>query len=74
MSKHNQAKEKAKKLILRVNRGCQAIIWQEIQYKQEQYKEKNTPNLEKEESVPQYGHQFCYMENLSMSRGEPQNT
>jgi hypothetical protein len=52
VSKHNQAKEKAKKLKLRVNRACQAIIRQENQYKREQSKEKNTPNLEKEDSIP----------------------
>jgi hypothetical protein len=52
VSKHNQAKEKAKKLRLRVNRGCQAIIRQETQYKREQSKEKNTPNPEKEDFIP----------------------
>jgi hypothetical protein len=52
VSKHSQAKEKAKKLRLRVNRGCQAIIRQETQYKREQSKEKNTPNPEKEDLSP----------------------
>ena len=45
--KHNQAKEEAKKLILRMNRGCQAVRRQETQYKREKSKEKNTPNPEK---------------------------
>jgi hypothetical protein len=35
-----------------VNRGYQAIIRQETQYKQEKSKEKNTPNPEKEDSIP----------------------
>jgi hypothetical protein len=35
-----------------VNRGFQAIIRQETQYKQEQSKKKNTPNPEKEDSIP----------------------
>jgi hypothetical protein len=52
VSKHNQAKEKAKKLRLRMNRGYQAFIQQETQYKREQSKEKNTPNLEKEYFIP----------------------
>jgi hypothetical protein len=52
VSKHSQAKEKAKKLRPRVNRGCQTIIGQETQYKREQSKEQNTPNLEKEDYIP----------------------
>jgi hypothetical protein len=44
VSKYSQAREKAKKIRLRVNRGFQEIIQQETQYKQEQSKEKNTPN------------------------------
>jgi hypothetical protein len=50
--KHNQGKEKAMKLRLRMNRGCQAIIQQETQYKQEKSQEKNTPNPEKEDFIP----------------------
>jgi hypothetical protein len=45
--KHNQDKEKAKKLRLRMNRGCQVFRRQETQYKREHSKEKNTPNHEK---------------------------
>ena len=44
--KHSRAKEKANKLRLRMNRGCQAVIRQETQYKREKSKEKNTPNPE----------------------------
>ena len=55
-----------------MNRGYQAFIRQENQYKQEQSKEKNTPNPEKIIFYPQYGRQFCYEENLSMARGKPQ--
>jgi hypothetical protein len=42
--KHYQDKDKAKKLRLKMNRGCQEIRRQETQYKREQSKEKNTPN------------------------------
>jgi hypothetical protein len=44
--KHNQVKEKAKKLRIRMNIGCQAIRSQENQYKREKSTEKNTPNPE----------------------------
>jgi hypothetical protein len=50
--KHSQAKEKAKKFRLRVNRGCQAIIRQETQYNREKSKEKDTPNPKKEDYIP----------------------
>jgi hypothetical protein len=52
VSKHSQDKEKAKKLKIRMNRCCQAVIWQETQYKREQSKEKNTPNPKKEDFIP----------------------
>jgi hypothetical protein len=52
VSKYIHAKEKDKKLRIRVNRGCQAIIRQETQYKQEKSKEKRTPNPEKEDYIP----------------------
>ena len=52
MLKHNQAKEKSKKLKPRVNRGYQAIIRQETQHEREKSKEKNTPNPKKEDSFP----------------------
>ena len=52
MLKQNQAKENAKKLKIRVNRSCQAIIQQETKYKQEKPKDKNTPNPEKEYFIP----------------------
>jgi hypothetical protein len=42
-----QAKDKAKKLRLKMNRGYQATKRQETQYKREQSKYKNTPNLKK---------------------------
>jgi hypothetical protein len=45
--KHGKAKEKAKKLRLKMNRGCQAVKQQETQYKGEKSKEKNTPNPKK---------------------------
>jgi hypothetical protein len=69
--KHCQVKDNAKKLRFEMNRGCQAIRGQETQYKREKSKEKNTPNPEKKIS-PQYGRQFCYKENHSMSWGKPQ--
>jgi hypothetical protein len=50
------------------------MIRQETQYERDQTKEKNTPNPEKRIFYPQYGHQFCYEENLSMARGKPQQT
>jgi hypothetical protein len=41
-------KEEAKKIGLRMNEGYQEVRKQENKYKQEQSKEKNTPNPEKE--------------------------
>ena len=52
VSKHSQAKENDNKIRLIMNRGCQAVIRQETQYKQEQSKEKNTPNPEKKIPSP----------------------
>jgi DNA-binding NarL/FixJ family response regulator len=52
VSKYNEAKEKAKKLRLKMNIGCQVVIRQETQYKREQSKEKKTPNPKKEYSIP----------------------
>ena len=73
MLKHYQAKDKAKKLILKMNRGSQAISQQENQYKREQSKDKNTPNLEKKILSPVWL-LICYEENISMDRGKPQET
>jgi hypothetical protein len=44
--KHCQVKDKAKKFRLKMKKDCQAIRRQETQDKQEQSKEKNTPNPE----------------------------
>jgi hypothetical protein len=70
--KHCQAKDKAKKLRLKMNIGCQAIRRQETQYKREQSKEKKHSKARKRRFYPQYGRQFYYEENLSMAWGKPQ--
>jgi hypothetical protein len=35
---------------------------------------RKTLKTQKEKIIPQYGHQFCYEENLSMAWGKPEQT
>jgi hypothetical protein len=55
----------------RKNIGCQATNNTRNSGKQRENKGEKTPNTPKGRS-PQWSHQFCYEENLSMARGKPQ--
>jgi hypothetical protein len=50
--KHFQVKDKVDKLRLKINRGFQAIIRQETQYKRELIKGKKHSKSQKEDSLP----------------------
>jgi hypothetical protein len=57
--KQGQAREKGRKLRLRVNRICQVVIRQEIQRKKRNVIIKSTSTLRRSIS-PQWSRHFCY--------------
>jgi hypothetical protein len=65
------ARVKPRNSYARKNTGCQAT-WTWKLRKTERKSRRKTPNTPKRRS-PQWSHQFCYEENISMARGKPQH-